>query len=159
LLKNLFSSLKQKCLKNEWSKSLESPVLKLYKECKHVFGYEKYLDILPRGLRFYFCRLRLSVHPLRMQTGRYDRPRTEPEDRYCLCCDLRDLEDEYHFVCICPCYMAIRKKYLRKDLYDNPSMFKFINYLNSQNKIELVNLSSFVKDALAIRNSKFNIIR
>jgi len=74
--------------------------------------------------------LRLSVHPLRMQTDRYDRPRIVPEERYCLCCGTRDIEDEYHFICICSCYVVIRKTYLHKDLYQNPSMFKFINYLN-----------------------------
>jgi len=42
------------CFKNEWLHSLESPVLKLYKKCKHVFGYENYLDVLPRSLRFTF---------------------------------------------------------------------------------------------------------
>jgi len=109
--------------KNEWLSSLESPVFKLYKECKHVFDCENYLGFLPRSLRFYFCRLRLSVHPLRMQTGHYDRPRIVPEERYCLCCNTRDLEDEYNFICICSCYVVIRRIYLHKDLYQNPSMF------------------------------------
>jgi len=126
---------------------------------KHDFGYENYLDVLPRSLRFYFCRLRLLVHPLRMQTGRYDRPRIVPKERYCLCCDTRDLEDEYHFICICPRYGVIRRKYVHKDIYQNPSMFKFIKYLNSWNKVELVKLSMFVKDALAIRNTILNVHR
>ena len=69
---------------------------------------------------------RLSVHPLRMQTGRYGRPRIVPEERYCLCCGARDIEDEYHFICICSCYVVIRRKYLHKDLYQNPSMFKLL---------------------------------
>ena len=54
---------------------------------------------------------------------RYDRPRIVPEERCCLCCDTRDLEDEYHFIYICSCYVVIRRKYLHKDLYQNPSMF------------------------------------
>jgi len=129
-LKKFTFELKLKLIdryKNVWLRSLESPVLKLYKECKHVFGYENYLDVLPISLRFYFCRLRLSVHPLRMHTGRYDRPRIVPEERCCLCCDTLDLEDEYHFIYICSCYVVIRRKYLHKDLYQNPSMFKFVN--------------------------------
>ena len=127
------------------SRQIKLSVLKLYKKCKHVFGYENYLDVLPRSLRFYFCK--------RMQTGRYDRPRIVPEERYFLCCGTRDIEDEYHFICICSCYVVIRRKYLHKDLYQNPSMFKFINYLNSWNKVELVKLLMIVKDALAIQNT------
>jgi len=82
-----------------------------------------------------------------------------PEKRYCLCFDTRDLEDEYHFICFCPCYVVIRRQYLHKDLYQNQSMFKFINYLNSWNKVELLKLSMFVKDALAIRNTILNVHR
>jgi len=94
-----------------------------------------------------------------MQTGRCDRPRIVPEERYCLYCVRRDLEDEYHFIYICSCYVVIRRKYLHKDLYQNPPMFKCINYLNSWDKVELVNLSMFVKDALAIRNTILNFHR
>ena len=72
------------CFKQEWFRSLQSPVLMLYKEYKLNFEYETYLDIIPRSLRFYFSRLRLLVHPLRIQTGRFGRNRIPREERYCL---------------------------------------------------------------------------
>ena len=49
------------CFKQEWYRSLEIPVFFLYKECKTTFAYEHYLDVLPKSLRLFFCRLRLSV--------------------------------------------------------------------------------------------------
>lgn len=136
---------------------LDCPVLFMYKEFKIELGYEKYLDILPRRFRFYFCRLRLSVHPLRMQTGRYARNHIIREERYCLCCNERDLEDEYHFVCVCSCLNVIRRKYLKRIYYINPSVHKFISFITSNNKNELVKMSLFVKEALSIRKDICNV--
>jgi len=92
-----------------------------------------------------------------MQTDRYDRHIIAPEEHYCLCCDTRDLEDENHFICVCSCYVVIGRQYLHKALYQNPPMFVYINYLNSWNKVELVKISIYVKDALDIPNSFINV--
>ena len=40
------------------------------------------------GLFMMFFRLKYSIN-IRF------------EERYCLCCGTRDIEDEYHFICIC----------------------------------------------------------
>ena len=58
--------------KQEWYSILErSSVLLYYKHFKTSLIYENYLDILPLKYRIYFCRLILSVQPLRIQTGMY----------------------------------------------------------------------------------------
>ncbi|XP_052807677.1 uncharacterized protein LOC128236681 isoform X2 [Mya arenaria] len=145
------------CFRQKWYRSLDSPVLFLYKDFKTTFGYEHYLDILPKSLRLFFCRLRLSVHPLRIQTGRYNRNRIQRDKRYCLCCNRSDIEDEFHFICICPCFNLIRKKYIKRNYYIRPSVLKFIELLNSTNRQELIKLSLFVKEALCIRRTTLNI--
>ena len=116
--------------KQDWFGTLSnSPVLTIYKEVKTSFGYEHYLDILPRKLRLFFTRLRLSVHPLRIQTGRYARNRIPREERYCLVCNGTDIEDEYHFICICPRYADLRKKYLKRCYYMHPSVNTILQLL------------------------------
>ena len=92
---------------------------------KNTFHYESYLDLLPSSLRMFFCRLRLSVHPLRIQTGRYGRNRIARDQRYCLFCNSHDIEDEYHFILSCPCYTDIMKKYIKSYYLKRPSVFKF----------------------------------
>ena len=82
-------------------------VLKLYDNIKNTLDYEQYLNVLPHDLRFYVTRLRVSAHYLRIHTGRYATNNTQ---RYCMFCNSRDLEDEYHFILFCPCYIGIRKK-------------------------------------------------
>jgi hypothetical protein len=47
------------------------PVLLLNKDIENVFQYEKYLDLLPSNLRHYISRIRISAHPLLIQSGRY----------------------------------------------------------------------------------------
>jgi len=86
---------------------------------KNNLHYESYLDLLPSSLRMFFCRLRLSVHPLRIQTGRYGRNRIARDQRYCLFCNSHDIEDEYHFMLICPFLEEIRKKYMYQSIITN----------------------------------------
>jgi hypothetical protein len=162
--KNIFlTEFKNRILdvvKQEWFANLEnSSLLYFYKNVKSTFEYEKYLDILPKGFRFYFCKLRMSGLPLRIQTGRFNRNLIPRNERYCLCCNNLDIEDEYHFICICSFYSELRKKYI-KDIYvKRPSVYKFIKLLNSCDKTELIQLSLFIKNALALRNSVLTVER
>jgi len=148
-----------KMYKQEWWNSVnKSTVMDVYKFFKSSLDYELYLDILPKSLRVYFSRLRLSVHPLRIQTGRYandNRPRNE---RYCIYCSSNDIEDEYHFVCICPCYSVLRSKYINKCYYVKPSVYKYLQLLKSTNKIELIKLSLYFKHALQMRADAIYIL-
>lgn len=118
-----------------------SPVLYLYNHVKDSFVYENYLDIIPSTLRKYLTRIRISSHSLHVQTGRFHRNRIVRNERYCLYCNLHDVEDEYHFILICPCYIDIRKKYIKRYYYIRPSMLKFTDMLKSNNRSILLNLS------------------
>jgi len=121
--------------KQEWFGTLSnSPVLDMYRVFKPTIVYESYLDLLPRSLRIQFVKLRISVHSLRIQTGRYGRNNIPRNERYCVCCNSRDIEDEFHFVCICPCFSVLRQKYLKRYLYVNPSVFKYHQLLTSSEK-------------------------
>ena len=85
------------------------PMLKHY---KIDFGYEIYLDILPPKLRYILTKLRLSSHKLRNESDRYNRNRTPRLLRYCVLCNVNDVEDEYHFVLVYPAINDLRKKYI-----------------------------------------------
>ena len=45
--------------------------------------------------RKWLSKLRLSVLPIRIQIGRYDRNNTPREQRICLFCAVPDIEDEF----------------------------------------------------------------
>ena len=51
---------------------------------------------------------RLSSHKLAIDTGRYIA--TDHSKRTCFSC-VDKLEDEYHFILVCPLYNSLRKQY------------------------------------------------
>lgn len=65
-----------------------------------------YLDDEKRGI---LTRWRLSCHKLRIETGRYKRPKIDRERRVCLHCGR--LEDESHVVFDCPLFFQTRLKH------------------------------------------------
>ena len=64
-------------------------------------------------------KLRLSAHNFAIERGRH--------------CDINEIEDEFHFVIVCPKYTYLRNKYINKYHINRPSMFKFVQLLNSTN--------------------------
>ena len=58
------------------------------------------------------AQFRCGILPLRIETGRF---RNLPvEERICELCNLRQVEDEQHFLCDCPKYEELRLPLLRK---------------------------------------------
>ena len=110
--------------------------------CKLNFCCEEYLDMLPVNLRKFITRLRISAHSLRIQSGRYARNRIQRNERYCQCCSKRDIEDEYHFMLICPCYSDISKLYIKKYYSIHQCMLKFISFFILSRPLSLISSSS-----------------
>ena len=125
----------------------------LYKSFKQSFELEHYLSVLPKKFRIVLAQLRLSAHHLRIETGRYAHNRVDRALRLCTLCDRSDLEDEYHFVLICPVYSQIRQKYIRPFYYLRPSVYKFIKLMQSNQINVLRNLGKYVYESFAIRKS------
>ena len=61
--------------------------------------------------RIALTKLRLSNHKLAIETGRYSRPFKKPAERTCPICKV-EMEDEYHFLNICPAYQEKRSSLL-----------------------------------------------
>ena len=140
------------CFQQEWfGKINTSSILDEYKLFKLNFNYENYLDIIPHNLRHFVTKIRISAHSLRIHSGRFGVNRLPRNERICLYCNLDDIEDTYHFVCICPRYNYLRGKYLKRNIFVRPSVYKFYELLNSHEKAELCNLALFLKEAFTAR--------
>ncbi|XP_068692682.1 uncharacterized protein [Montipora foliosa] len=57
--------------------------------------------------RIALTKMRLSKHKLAIETGRYSRPLKKPAERICPICKI-EMEDEYHFLNICPAHQEKR---------------------------------------------------
>ena len=148
----LFKNRVIECFIQEWQCSLESSSsLSELRYFKPYFEYEQYLDILPPNLRFFLSRMRLSAHSLRIQTGRYTQNAIPRNERFCMCCTSHDIEDVYHFICICKAFEKIRKQYITEYYYKKPSVFKFNALMSTNNEALLINLAKYIKTALEAR--------
>ena len=156
-LKTFYLVFKQRVVdvfKQNWFNDIaRNGTLVLYKEFKQCFEYENYLTELPSKLRIPLAKLRLSSHQLLIETGRYSQNRTERAQRLCTLCDRSDVEDEYHFVIICPLYSHLRVSYIRPYYYKKHSVYKFIQLMQSDNLIILRNLGKFLQEAFSLRKS------
>ena len=59
--------------------------------------------------RTVITRWRLSSHSLRIETGRYQRPKLPRAERICSVCHI--LEDEHHSIFVCAAHTFIRARY------------------------------------------------
>ena len=72
---------------------------------------EPYLNLdLPKNLYSSIARFRLSSHNLQIELGRHKRPYVEPNNRTCQRCNLNSVEDEVHFLMVCPKWEPHRLK-------------------------------------------------
>jgi hypothetical protein len=144
-----FARRMKDCNQQAWYESVcNNSKLYMYKEYKSLLNIEMYLlDLNTREFRRLFFLLRTGELPLRRNTGRWvGLPKTE---RICQFCNLHMIEDEYHFVFICPLYTDLRIKYIRNsNIY---SMQTFYQLLSTRNTQVLVNVCKFVKYAIMVR--------
>ena len=101
----------------------------------------------------YLTRFRISSYSQRIQNGRYEKNKIARNEIYFMYCGSRDIEDTYHFICICPCYSTLRSKYIDQFYFVRPSVFKFNLLLGTTNIHDLSNLAKYIKFSLDIRKS------
>lgn len=107
-----YSQIKQRFLdeyrQNWYAVINNSTRLESYALFKHNLNIEPYLNIITESkFRTALCRFRTSSHDLLIESGRYvNQPRNE---RICTNCNLNFIENEYHFLLICPKFRELRK--------------------------------------------------
>ena len=95
----------------QWTHDVAAmPKLHTFSQLAPTFQTAHYAKTLPRNLRTTIARMRAGVLPLAIETGRW---RGQPvEQRRCPVCPGQIVEDEFHFLCECPCYDPLRRQYL-----------------------------------------------
>ena len=75
---------------------------------------EKYLNTIQNpARRRALTKFRISNHQLAIELGRFKRPPQPVSERICPMCHLNVVEDEIHFVLICPLYNVLREPLLK----------------------------------------------
>jgi hypothetical protein len=140
--------LSDQCIQAWRAKITASPKLELYCKFKNMYTFEKYLCLEKYQVSILY-RFRSSGLQLGVETGRYENiPR---EQRICKLCNMKVIENEYHFLLICPKYSILRKKYLPKYYIQWPNINKFCSLINSDSLSKLKKVSLFLTHAYTIR--------
>lgn len=136
-----------------WNSDLSiSPKLSTYASFKTFFESEKYLLCLNNDkYRKALSRLRCSAHNLEIEEGRYRN--VDRQDRICKQCNMKVLENEYHFTLVCPRYHDLRRAILPKYYCNWPTNHKFVGLMKSSQSGVLFKLAKFVYLATEVRNA------
>ena len=138
--------------KVEWSELLVlKPKLRTYLKFKKEITCEKYVHLKNRKRRSFIAQIRFGILPLNIEIGRFRGIKIE--DRTCEICKNGLVEDEFHFICICPAYHECRQLLYNSIEYEHFTNMseddKFIYIM----KEEQCKVSLFIDNAWRIRNS------
>ena len=138
--------IKDSYLQTWFSVVRNSSKLETYRLLKINFGMEKYLVKLDNfKLRKSMSRFRCSAHKLAIEIGRHRN--IDQKNRVCIFCSSSQVENEYHFMLICPAYTELRNKLIPRYYRTWPTITKFTLLLQSDNAKILLNLSKFLCQA------------
>ena len=131
--------------KDDWSNQVNfCHKLRTYIIFKNDFCTEYYVkNISNRGHRSVLAQFRLGVLPLAIETGRFQN--LPLEERLCKFCRYNVLEDEAHFLLICPAFSNVRSVLLDKVISIEPGYL----FLDKENKLKLLMSPEIVKHTAA----------
>ena len=136
--------------------------LRTYIQFKHSIGLENYvIAIKSFKKRQSMAKLRISAHPLRIETGRYCRPPTPADQRVCQFCNSGAVENEDHFILSCSIYSDERKKLFDSLVgicpnllqLDHRELFNFIMSCNNGDSEIIEHVCLYVSECFEKRNN------
>ena len=152
--------------------------LRTYASFKNSWGIEKYLlCINDRDKRVLLSKFRIGICPLRIETGRYEstgglKKGIKADVRFCLCCNINYIEDEFHFLMVCPVYIHLRNPLIteanneliksnrsitEKQLIQLDPYLMFTYIMQSENNCIITLLSNFLHEAFKLREQMLTI--
>lgn len=126
----------------------ECTKLNIYKHFKIEFCMESYLDFHINVQLL--TKIRSGTLKLSVETGRYQN--LERENRICFSCNMNVVEDEYHFVLVCPTYRSLRKLYLPIYYCSWPNRQKLYNLLICSDRKLTTKVCMFINSAWKLRS-------
>ena len=134
-------------IQNLQSKINESSKSAYYKHYKSILQVEQYLSTdLPVMYKRAMSDLRCSGHCLMIENGRHFN--LDKEYRYCPVClhnVIRIIEDEMHFLLVCPLYNTLRTELFPAQWQTNcVCQRSFYNIMSDKNKRNIVQLSKYL---------------
>ena len=141
--------------KQSWySKINNSNRLLHYCIFKHDFELEDYLKYISiNKYRIALTKFRISSHNLAIEQGRHDN--IPSEERKCLKCNMNVVENEFHFLLVCPIYydIHVRRNIFKPYFCRWPTIHKFELMMSTKNRNLMNSVAKYLYQAFKRRNS------
>lgn len=149
---NIFKTRLNDIYRQGWEGRLnDSTRATFYRAYKSNFELSSYMTKIPYKPHLQaLSRFIMSSHQLRVESGRWERPKLPRQQRFCLKCKNR-IEDEFHFIFECPLYNDLRVKLIPTYYRVRPSMYKLQEILNSSKKKHIVGVAKYIYLAFKVR--------
>lgn len=157
---NLFSERVKDCYRQNWLASINaSPKAEYYQHYKSLLDVETYLTLnLSFKFRNALAKFRCSTHSLMIEKGRHTGlDRIYRNCPICLQRNIYTVEDEYHFLMICPEYDLIRYEFFPENMLVNICLDKFYKFVSSKNEETVTSLGKYLYYAFERRKSIVNM--
>ena len=149
---NLIEEKIQEREQREWRRrALSKPKLRTYIKYKEILKEEEYLKNEDTIGRRMLARLRSGTNNLRIETGRYERPRIPEKYRTCLIC-MEDTENEEHFLHHCIAYKDIREDFIEEIENKNKAQDITKILFGAGKLIDINKAIRYIRRAMARRN-------
>ena len=112
--------------------ALSKPKLRTYIKYKKTLNEEEYLKNEDTIGRRILARLRQGTNNLRIETGRFERPRIPEKYRICKVC-MKDTENEEDFLNHCIAYTDLREDF-KKEIKIEGKAMNIKKYYSAQGK-------------------------
>ena len=96
---------------------------------------------MPPNIWIPLVKLRTANHRFPVEIYSWNILYREKSKRLCSICSLNDVGDEYHYIMICPIFSEAREEFLPKYFCKKPSVYKYLELVNSNNTKTLSGLS------------------
>ena len=113
-----------------------------------MYNSERYMCLESKLLCVLF-KFRSSCLPLAIKTGRHEN--IPNHKRLCNYCNMNVIENEYHFLLVCPAYSVIRKQYIPRYFIQWPCLNKFYSLSNTNSLLVLKKIALYILKALEVR--------
>ena len=132
--------------------------LYLFKNDLDFQGISKYLtNVNGRNRRKAIANFRLGTFDIELEKGRHTQ--SDRDSRTCKICNLRKIENEEHFLLVCPCFASVRKPFLERiskvhNNFVNLSLSEKLNFLFFNNELDANSLGIAGDMLLALQNRR-----
>ena len=153
--KQIFQVMTDKDKQNLRAALPKSSMYNIYVNFKENCSLEPYLiKIINYRYRKALSKFRLRSNKLNVVTGCYKN--IVLAERICKCCDLHQVEDEYHVLFHCTLYKDLRRNHFPMLEYGVKNLFQFYQIMTKSQYV--YQLSKFVYYAMSRRKEKYIVI-